>query len=78
MSVQTQTIWQIPMSTEIKDQIEIKAQELTAQGKEIGNAVITTENNLATVVRTWIDNETADEWVTYVLTYNPVSSVVIG
>lgn len=77
MSVQTQVIWVVPSNPGTVAALDVKAQELTAQGKEIGNAVITVTGNQAIIDRFWIDTAAAEEWLAIVLPYNPVSAAII-
>jgi hypothetical protein len=80
MAIQTQVIWAIPTPQETKDLVAAKGDELTAEGKEIGEAVISWDPDLeqTTVLRTWIDQATAQEWIDFVQTYNPISAVILN
>ena len=77
MTVTTQTIWNIPQDPNAKTTIDARAAELAAQGKEVSPLVVVLGATQTTVNRFWIDTATAEEWVAYVLTFNPVSSAVI-
>jgi hypothetical protein len=80
MTVSTQVVWAYPTPQETIDAIDAQANELIAEGKEIGESVLTRnpENTLVTVVRTWIDETTAQEWIAFVQVYNPVSAVILN
>ena len=80
MTVQTQVTWVQTTPQETVALVEAKGNELTAKGKEIGTAVLTTdpENLQTTAVRTWIDEATAQEWIAFVKVYNPVSAVILN
>jgi len=77
MTVRTQTIWNLPQDPAAKAACDARAAELAAQGKQVSNPYVIMEETQATVNRFWTDTATAEEWVAYVLTFNPVSSAVI-
>jgi hypothetical protein len=78
MSIETQVVWSIPMAQETIDLINARAQEFIDQGKEIGNAVINSTSTQTTVNRFWIDADTAQEWIDFVVPYNPISAVILN
>jgi hypothetical protein len=80
MTIQTQVTWVQTTPQETVALVEAKGNELTAQGKEIGEAVVTLNprNSQTTTVRTWIDEATAQEWIAFVQVYNPVSAVILN
>jgi hypothetical protein len=80
MTIQTQVTWSFTTSQETIELVEAKGNELIAAGKEIGEAVVTTDPETAqtTVVRTWIDEATAQEWIAFVQVYDPVSAVILN
>jgi predicted regulator of amino acid metabolism with ACT domain len=80
MTIQTQVIWAIPTPQETQDLVAAKGNELTAEGKEIGEPVISSDPELeqTTVLRIWIDRATAQEWIDFVQTYNPISAVILN
>jgi hypothetical protein len=80
MTVSTQVFWNIPTPQETIDLLTAKGNELLAEGKEIGEAVLTLnpENTQQVIVtRTWIDELTAQEWIAFVQMYNPASAAII-
>lgn len=77
MSVQTQVIWNLPLNTDTVAAVNERAQQLYAQGKETSDPVFVFTETQHIVDRFWIDTVTAEEWVAYVLTYNPVSATIL-
>jgi hypothetical protein len=80
MTIQTQVIWSYTTSEETVALVEAKGNELTAEGKEIGEAVLThdPDTQQTTAVRTWVDEPTAQEWIAFVQEYDPVSAVILN
>ena len=78
MTVQTQVIWNTPLSQETIDQCSEKSRQLIADGKEIGDVVITEEGGQQTVNRVWVDQAAALEWVAFVEQFGPVSATIIN
>jgi len=77
MSVQTQVIWNFPFDPDTTTEINARAQQLYDQGKEVSAPIVVNTDTQQTVDRFWIDTATAEEWVAYVLTYNPVSAAIL-
>ena len=77
MTVRTQTIWNLPQDPAAKAACDARAAELAAQGKQASALYVIMGETQATVNRFWTDTATAEEWIAYVLTFNPVSSAVI-
>jgi hypothetical protein len=80
MTVSTQVIWATPVPQETIDAIDARADELIADGKEIGTPVRVQDfqTNQVTFTRTWIDEPTAVAWVAFVESYGPVSATVLN
>jgi hypothetical protein len=78
MTVTTQTTWNIPQDPNAITTIDAKAAELAAQGKEVSPFTVILGDTQVTVNRYWTDTATAEEWIAYVLTFNPVSAAIIS
>lgn len=80
MTVSTQVVWNIPTPQETINAVDARADELIADGKEIGTATIVQgpEPDQVTYTRTWIDEPTAVAWVAFVESYGPVSATVLN
>jgi hypothetical protein len=79
-SVQTKVIWEFTNLALPNDQYKIdqKRDELISAGKEASVVVYENTVDQIVVIRSWIDLETAEEWVNFVSTFNPVSAVVLN
>lgn len=78
MSIETQVVWNKPTDQYAMLYVQQKAQELIAEGKEVGNVVLIDGDTQLTVNRFWIDTATAEEWISFVTNYNPASAVIIN
>lgn len=78
MTTETQVTWSKPTDPTAMTLVQARAQELINAGKEVGNAVINDGETQIVVNRFWVDTETADEWITFVNVYNPVSAVIVS
>jgi hypothetical protein len=78
MSVQTRVIWNLPMNETSKIEIEAQAQLLTDQGKQTSQPTYDLQNNQSYVYRHWIDTETANQWINFVLPYQPASAEILN
>jgi hypothetical protein len=60
--------------------VTAKSAELAAEGKLIGEAVFTDnpDDRHTIVVRTWIDESAAQDWIAFIQVYNPVSAVILN
>jgi hypothetical protein len=71
-------IWNLPIDPDTITAITARAQQLYDQGKEISAPIFVNTETQETVNRFWIDTVTAEEWIAYVLTYNPVSATILS
>lgn len=79
MSIETQVVWSVATtSPETIAIVNAKAQELINQGKEVGNVIFTRTSQQTIVNRFWIDSATAQEWIDFVVPYNPISAVILN
>lgn len=81
MTISTNVVWTdtTPGQTQA-DEIQAQAAVMAAQGKT--DDVFTVQqgeptSGQRTVVRTWTTTADAEEWVAFVLTYNPVSAAIV-
>ena len=81
MPVQTQVNWLYATPMESIESAAAKGAELAAEGKTIGEAVFSDnpDDRHTIVVRTWIDESAAQDWVDYILAnFNVASAVIIN
>lgn len=80
LSIKTQVVWELPGAEPDSAMIIAeKVAELAAAGKEAGerDLVDGPGENQITVTRYWVDQDTAQEWVSFILQYNPVSATIV-
>lgn len=78
MTTETQVTWSKPTDPATMSAVQTKAQEMITAGKEVGNVVINDGDTQVVVNRFWVDEPTANEWITFVTGYNPVSAVIVS
>jgi hypothetical protein len=81
MTISTETVWAGPTpSASQAAEIEAQAAAMASQGKT-DNAVTVQQgvpiSGERTVTRTWTTTADAEEWIAFVLTYNPVSVEIV-
>jgi hypothetical protein len=57
--------------------IQNKLAELISEGVTDGSDVIETLEDAYSVTRTWINQEAAQNWVNFILDFNPDSAIVL-
>ena len=57
--------------------IQNKLAELISEGVTDGSDVIETLEDAYSVTRTWINQEAAQNWVNFILDFNPNSAIVL-
>jgi hypothetical protein len=83
MSVQTKTVWEdTVLDEELKQATGNKVATLVGQGKTDGIRFRTENDPIAgqtTIIRTWVDQQAAEEWVTFInsLEADPVSIAIL-
>jgi len=80
MSTSTEVVWQVgtPSSTD-QSAIHVQAETMASEGKTDNVAVDqlnVPEVGQLTVTRTWTTTADAEEWVAFILTYNPISAEI--
>ena len=81
MTISTEVVWTDTTPTESQGaEIQAQAAAMATQGKT--DDVYTVEQDVPTVgqrtvTRTWTTTADAEEWVAFVLTYNPVSAAIV-
>lgn len=80
--ITTNVVWlnQTPTSAD-KQTISDQAALMQSEGKTDNVSTYMPETPVSTqytIVRTWVDNTAAEEWITFILTYNPVSAQIVG
>jgi hypothetical protein len=59
-----------------QQQMQVQVDLMVSEGKTDGTYTFNTVDNLNYVVRSWIDETSAGEWVAYIAAYNPVSAQI--
>ncbi len=80
MAITTRAIWTMPIAQQTLDDSSVKVQAMQAAGQTDGIPVISYDSPTAgeeTVDRTWIDIAAAEEWMTFLVPYNPISLEII-
>jgi hypothetical protein len=82
MSIQTQLIWDWPMSDDDVQQIIAYKAELHAAGLKVGaederDVSDGPGENQKTIVITWADEDTANKWIEFLMQFNPVSAKIL-
>jgi hypothetical protein len=81
MTISTVVVWGENAPTQSQaDEICAQAATMASQGKTDDVPLIQQNTPLAnqkTVTRTWTTTADAEEWVAFILTYNPVSAEII-
>ena len=81
MTISTEVVWTDATPTESQGtEIQAQAAAMASQGKT--DDTFTVEQEVPsigqrTVTRTWTTTADAEEWVAFVLTYNPVSAAIV-
>ena len=81
MTISTDVVWADTTPTQTQaDEIQAQSAAMAAQGKT--DDVFTVQQGVPisgqrTVTRTWTTTADAEEWVAFVLTYNPVSAAIV-
>jgi len=81
MTTSTEVVWTDTTPTESQvAEIAAQAATMASQGKT--DDVYTVQQDIPTVgqrtvTRTWTTTADAEEWVAFVLTYNPVSAAIV-
>jgi len=81
MTISTNVVWAGTTPTQTQsDEIQAQSAAMAAQGKtddvftqQIGVPI----SGQRTVTRTWTTTADAEEWVAFILTYNPVSAAIV-
>ena len=81
MTTSTEVVWALgtPIQSE-GEEVQTQAAAMAMQGKTDDIPIIEQNvplENQRTVTRTWTTTADAEEWVAFVLTYNPVSAAIV-
>ena len=81
MTISTNVVWTDNTPTQSKiDEINAQAATMASEGKTDNIPIFQPEVPISgqrTVVRTWTTTADAEEWIAFVLTYNPISAEII-
>lgn len=83
MSFKTQVIWNMPLSELAGLRIDAYKVELHNQGRRVGPVDVRIdidgpEAGQKTVIHEWVDEATAQDWITFVSQFGPVSATILG
>lgn len=75
--IQTQVIWALPIDSETGNLILQKSNEMAALQAQIPEHYPGPGVNEETWNRFWIDEGAADQWITFIVDFNPISANIV-
>jgi hypothetical protein len=81
MAATTQIVWnyQQQFDQTINTAAQAKVQQMESEGKTTGMKDLEwLSNNTWQVTREWVSTEAAQEWIDFLLPYNPISANIIN
>jgi hypothetical protein len=76
--IKTQVTWNPPLTNADIELVREHAQKMANQEKTDGTEVIVQEIDKIIVERPWYTVEYAEEWLSFVQTFNPKSAIIIN
>lgn len=76
MSTNTRVIWTNPLDPAVAAQLTAKGDETMNLQTQAPTINIDPETNNIVAVRYWIDLPSANDWITYVNQFNPISATI--